>query len=128
MISYFHMLYNIRQTKIYHNPQCSKSRQTLELLKSKLISPEVILYLKNTPSKKEIQAILKLLQMEPREILRKKEPEYKEQNLDDQTLNDDEILDAIIATPKLLERPIVVIDNSKAVIARPPEKLLEILN
>jgi arsenate reductase len=112
--------------KIYHNPRCSKSRQTLELLKQQDIEPEVVEYLKTPPSKTELKRVLKLLGLSARDLLRKKEPEYKELGLDDPALKEDDIINAMINTPKLMERPIVVANN-KAAIGRPPEQVLEIL-
>ena len=111
---------------IYHNPRCSKSRQTMELIESQNITPIVIEYLKTPPSKTELKHILKLLQLSARDILRKKEAEYAELGLDDPNLNEDQIIDIMIKHPKLIERPIVVTDHSAA-IGRPPEKVLEIL-
>lgn len=112
--------------KIYHNPRCSKSRQTLELLKQQDIDPEIIDYLKTPPDKTELKRLLKLLGITARDLLRKKEPEFKALGLDDPALKEDDIIDAMIHTPKLMERPIVVADN-KAAIGRPPEQVLEIL-
>ncbi len=112
--------------KIYHNPRCTKSRQTLEILKSKGVESEVILYLENSPTFAEVENLLKLLNAKPRDIMRKKEAEYKEQNLKDENLSDKDLIEAIIKTPKLLERPIVV-NGNKAAIGRPPENVLEIL-
>lgn len=112
--------------KIYHNPRCTKSRQTLELLKSKGVEPEIILYLENHPTFEEIENLLKLLNAEPRDIMRKKEAEYKEQGLKDENLSEKDLIEAIVKTPKLLERPIVI-NGKKAAIGRPPENVLEIL-
>ena len=112
--------------KIYHNPRCTKSRQALELLKEKGIDPETILYLENNPSKADIENIVNLLGISPREIIRKKEAEYKDNNLSDKDLSDDQLIDAIVKTPKLLERPIVI-NGDKAAIGRPTENILDIL-
>ncbi len=111
---------------IYHNPRCSKSRQTLELLTSNGINPRVIEYLKTPLTVSEIESLLEKLDMSPATILRTKEPEYKEAGLDKKDISDHHIIDAIIAHPKLLERPIVV-NGDKAAIGRPPESVLEIL-
>mgnify|MGYP000502631197 CR=1 FL=1 len=111
---------------IYHNPRCSKSRQTLELLQAHGQQPEVVEYLKTPPDRARLVHILDLLGMEPRDLMRKNEPEYKENNLDDQSLGRDELIDAMLRHPKLIERPIVVTDG-KAAIGRPPESVLEIL-
>lgn len=116
----------IMTIKIYHNPRCTKSRQTLELLKSKRVEPEIILYLENPLSFAEVENLLKMLKAKPRDIMRTKETEYKEQNLSDDNLSDKNLINAIVKTPKLLERPIVV-NSTKAAIGRPPENVLEIL-
>lgn len=112
---------------IYHNPRCSKSRQTLSMIEEKNIKPTVIEYLKSPPSKAELKRILKLLKLTPRDLLRKKEAEYKQQGLDDGSLTDDQIIDIMIAHPKLIERPIVIAGD-KATLGRPPENVLEILS
>jgi arsenate reductase len=112
--------------EIYHNPRCSKSRQTLQLLQDRGQSPKVVEYLKTPPDKATLKRILKLLGLEPRQLMRTKEPEYKAQGLDDPTLSPDQLIDAMLATPKLIERPIVIKDG-KAALGRPPEKVLEIL-
>lgn len=114
------------EVTIYHNPRCSKSRQTLELLKDKGIEPSVIEYLKTPPSAPEIADILAKLGRSPRELMRTKEAEYKEQGLDDSSLDDGALINAMVATPKLIERPIVLA-GGKAAIGRPPESVLEIL-
>ena len=112
--------------KIYHNPKCSKSRQALELLHSKNIEPEIILYLQNGLDFEEVKNILSLLKLTPRDIIRNKEPEYKEQNLSDHSLSSNDLINRIVQTPKLLERPIVI-NGNKAVIGRPAENILNIL-
>jgi arsenate reductase len=111
---------------IYHNPRCSKSRQTLELLQSSGIKPEIIEYLKTPPSRSKLKGILKLLKLEPRELMRRNEDEYKKAKLDNPKLTKDQLIDAMIKYPVLIERPIVLA-NGKAAIGRPPEKVLEIL-
>jgi len=111
---------------IYHNPRCSKSRQTLELIEQQKIKPVVIEYLKTPPGKSELKHILKLLHLSAHDLLRKKESEYIELGLDNPDLSDDQIIDIMIKHPKLIERPIVVSDKGAA-IGRPPEKVLEIL-
>ncbi|NOZ52471.1 MAG: arsenate reductase (glutaredoxin) [Gammaproteobacteria bacterium] len=112
---------------IYHNPRCSKSRQTLQLIQNSNIKPTIIEYLKTPPSYSELTQILKLLNISPKALLRQKEPEYKTLGLDNSALSDEDILTAMIANPSLIERPIVI-QNNKAIIGRPPEKVLEILN
>jgi arsenate reductase (glutaredoxin) len=112
--------------EIYHNPHCSKSRQTLELLQARGITPKVVKYLETPPDRTNLTRILDLLGLEPRELMRCKEAEYKAQGLDNPSLTRDQLIDAMITTPKLIERPIVIKDG-KAAIGRPPEKILEIL-
>ncbi len=109
---------------IYHNPRCSKSRATLELLNQKGESPEIIEYLNTPPSGDELKEILKMLGLSPRQILRAKEA--KEAGLDDPSLGDDELIKGIAANPAVIERPIVI-KNGQARLGRPPEKVLEIL-
>lgn len=111
---------------IYHNPRCSKSRQTLQLLQERGIEPEVREYLKQVPSVDELKQVLAALGISPRELLRKKEAEYKEAGLDNPDLSDDAIIEAMTRYPKLIERPIVI-NGDRARIGRPPESVLEIL-
>lgn len=112
--------------KIYHNPRCGKSRDTLKLLESRGIVPEIIEYLKTPPTRAELQEILRLLGMSPRQLMRVKEAEYKANGLDDASLSDAELIEAMIRIPKLIERPIVLA-NGKAALGRPPETVVEIL-
>lgn len=111
---------------IYHNPRCSKSRQTLVLLEEQGVTPSIVKYLETPPSAAELQEILTLLALTPRQLMRIKEAEYKALGLDDESLTTDELIAAMIATPKLIERPIVLA-NGKAAIGRPPENVLPIL-
>ena len=111
---------------IYHNPRCSKSRQTLELIKDKGIEPEIILYLEKPPSVSVLSKIVDYLEMKRRDIVRKGEEEYKSFNLKDMSLNDSTILKIMSENPKLIERPIVLSGN-KAIIGRPPENVLELI-
>ena len=113
--------------KIYHNPRCSKSRQTLSLLQANGIEPEIIEYLSHPPNKAQLKKILALLGMQPRDLMRKKEPEYQQNHLDDPILSDEQLIDAMLAHPKLIERPIVISGN-KAALGRPPENVLEIIS
>lgn len=113
-------------TKIYHNPRCSKSRETLKLLQDKGIEPEIVLYLETPPDAKTLQGLLQQLGLKPRELMRTKEAEYKELGLDNPELNDAQLIDAMVSTPKLIERPIVV-NGKRAALGRPPEQVLEIL-
>lgn len=111
---------------IYHNPRCSKSRQTLQLLIEHGVEAEVINYLDTPPSRTELERILLLLGLEPRELMRHKEVEYAELHLDDPALTRDALIEAMVQHPRLIERPIVI-RGKQAVIGRPPEKVLEIL-
>jgi len=113
-------------TTIYHNPRCTKSRLSLDLLRNKGIEPEIVEYLNKPPSTSELKSILTLLGINARAIIRDKEPEYTERVLSDTTLTEDQIIQILVDTPKLIERPIVV-HNGKATIGRPPENILEIL-
>ena len=109
---------------IWHNPRCSKSRQTLALLEEKGVTPTVRLYLEDAPSVQEIKDALSLLGRAPRELMRTGEADYKDQKLAD--VEGDALVDAMAATPKLIERPIVFA-GGKARVGRPPESVLEIL-
>ena len=111
---------------IFHNPRCSKSRSALQLIKEQGIEPEIIEYLKTPPTADELDAILQKLSMEPRELMRKNEAEYKTTGMNDASLDRQALINGMVATPKLIERPIVLA-NDKAVIGRPPENVLEIL-
>ena len=111
---------------LYHNPRCSKSRQTLELLTKHGVDLSVVEYLKTPPSTAEITQILKLLGLEPRELMRKGEDEYKVQKLSDTTLSHKQLIEAMHSSPKLIERPILVTPKG-ARIGRPPESVLEII-
>jgi arsenate reductase (glutaredoxin) len=112
--------------KIYHNPRCSKSRQTLQLLQNQGVDIEVIDYLKTPPSIEELDGILQKLGMEPRQLMRKNQAEYQANNLDDKTLDKLALLRIMVKYPILIERPIVLA-NGKAAIGRPPETVLGIL-
>lgn len=111
---------------IYHNPRCSKSREALQLLQQHHIKPKIIEYLKTPLNEKDIKQLLRLLKISPRDLMRKNESIYKELHLDNNKLSDQELIKAIIDNPILIERPIII-HKQKAVIARPPEKLLEII-
>ncbi|MBT3789427.1 MAG: arsenate reductase (glutaredoxin) [Alphaproteobacteria bacterium] len=111
---------------ILHNPRCSKSRQTLALLEERGISPTVVEYLKEPPKVADIGEILDLLEMEPRELMRRKEAPYVENNLDDQSLDRNSLIEAMHNNPVLIERPIVLA-NGKAAVGRPPGDVLKIL-
>jgi arsenate reductase len=105
---------------IFHNPRCSKSRQTLELLQAKTKDIVVVEYLKETPSIEELKSVIQKLGVNAHDIVRTKEDEYKALNID--WNNTDEALEAIVSHPKILERPIVF-DKNKAIIGRPPENV-----
>ena len=112
---------------ILHNPRCSKSRQTLKTLHAKGLKPHIIEYLKTPISEQTLQLIIKQLGFSsPRQLMRKGEDAYKQQNLADLTLTEDTLISAMLVTPKLIERPIVIF-NGKAAIGRPPESVLDIL-
>lgn len=114
------------QISIFHNPRCSKSRGALELLEERGIQPEIIRYLETPPSAAELKALLGKLGIGARQLLRTGEDEYKELDLANPALGDDQLIAAMASHPKLIERPIVIVGD-KAVIGRPPEKVLEIL-
>ena len=110
----------------YHNPRCSKSCQALDLLEARGIKPKIVEYLTEPPSAAELKSILRKLRMGPRDLLRKGEARYAELDLKGRNLSDDALIDLMVANPILIERPIVVSGN-RAMIGRPPEKVLEIL-
>ena len=111
---------------IYHNPRCSKSRQTLEILNKQNVDTEIVLYLETPPSAEEVTSILQKLGLRSRDIIRKGEKEYKLLNIKDQSLTENELISFMSENPKLIERPIVVKDD-KAIIGRPPENVLSLL-
>jgi arsenate reductase len=116
---------------IYHNPRCSKSRQALQLLRDNGIEPEVVLYLENPPSKMTLKKILAQLAIKPRMLLRKGEAIYKELDLQNEALTDAALIDAMHQHPVLIERPIIIRNDKRsdtAVLGRPPENVLELLN
>lgn len=112
--------------KIYHNPRCSKSRATLELLEQRGVYAEVIPYLEKPPSAEELELLLSKLGMEPRELMRKGEKPYKDLNLKEETKTRAELIEAMVKNPILIERPIVV-NHEKVALGRPPENVLGIL-
>lgn len=112
---------------IYYNPQCSKSRATLQLLEENGIDPNIIEYMKEPPDIPTLQKIIKLLGVTVRDLLRTHEQVFKDAGLDDNDLPDDELLEALSQCPTLLQRPIVIIDDDRAAIGRPPENILGIL-
>lgn len=112
---------------LYHNPRCSKSRGALELLEARGRTPTVVRYLETPLSAAQLRDLLAKLNISARQLLRSGEDEYKALNLADSGLTDAQLIDAMAAHPKLIERPILVAGD-KAVIGRPPEKVLEILS
>jgi arsenate reductase len=122
----FNMMEETMTVTIYHNPRCSKSRATMEFLQEKGIEPDVIKYMDNPLDEAALKKLLAMLGMKPRELMRKHEKVFKDAGLDDPTFTDDELIEAMAQCPSLIERPIVV-NNGKAVLARPPEAVLDIL-
>ncbi|RMH85034.1 arsenate reductase (glutaredoxin) [Pseudomonas sp. AOB-7] len=111
---------------LYHNPRCSKSRGALELLEARGLQPTVVRYLETPPSADELKTLLDKLGIAARELLRSGEDEYKTLGLADASLSEAQLIEAMVRHPKLIERPILVAGD-KAVIGRPPEKVLELL-
>ena len=116
----------MKDLTIYHNPRCSKSRKTLALLTDRGIEPTIILYLEDTPDQNELKGLLKKLGISARQLLRKGEEAYKQHGLANQDLSDEQIIQAMVESPKLIERPIVV-SGDRAVLGRPPENVLEMI-
>ena len=111
---------------IYHNPRCSKSRATLNLLRERGIEPNIVEYLKTPPTAAELQGILKMLGVSPRDLMRQGEQEYREHHLDKPELSNEALIAAMHKYPILIQRPIVL-TNDKAAIGRPPVNVLSIL-
>lgn len=111
---------------IYHNPRCSKSRQTLQLLVDKGLEPDIILYLDTPPDKATLTSLLGKLGLKARQLLRKGEDAYQDNNLKNPELSEEQLIDFMVKYPKLIERPIVV-NGKKAALGRPPEAVLDIL-
>jgi arsenate reductase len=114
------------KVQMLHNPRCSKSRTTLQLLRENGVEPEIILYLETPPDTDLLISILGKLNLKPRELMRKGQPEYKAMGLDNMQLSDEQLIAAMLKTPILIERPIVLA-NGQARIGRPPESVLTIL-
>ena len=112
--------------RIFHNPRCSKSRQTLALLEQHGVAPEVVLYLDTPPNRDELEALLRKLGKSPQEVVRRGEDEYKAAGLD-RSSSDEAVVSAMVKHPRLIERPIVV-RGDRAVLGRPPENVLELLD
>ncbi|MEG3768651.1 arsenate reductase (glutaredoxin) [Alteromonas sp. 14N.309.X.WAT.G.H12] len=117
----------MKMITLLHNPRCSKSRQTLALLQDKGIAPEIVEYLKQPLNKTQLTEIAEKLGVSSyREMMRTKEAEFKQLGLDDKNTSENDLLEAMISVPKLIERPVVIVED-KARIGRPPEAVLEIL-
>ena len=110
----------------YHYPRCSKSRKALALLREQGFEPKIVKYRKNPPSTEELDEILQMLDMEPRELMRKKEGPYEVLDLDDESKTREELIEAMVDNPILIQRPILVADG-KAALGRPPENVLDIV-
>lgn len=112
---------------IYHNPRCSKSRETLTLLQAKGIEPHIVLYLQDPPSPETIKTLLKALNLEPSDIIRKGEALYKTLNIEASEPSAEQLITTMSQNPQLIERPIVL-KGDKAVIGRPPESVLSLID
>jgi len=115
-----------KNVRIFFNPKCSKCRLTKDILNGKGIEPTIVEYLNIPPNNAELTEVLKLLGMEPRDLMRKHETPYKDNNLDNPDLSREQLIQAMIDNPILIERPIII-NGNKATIGRPPEKVLDIL-
>lgn len=118
---------NEKDIVIWHNPRCSKSRQTLKLLEDRGVEPRIRRYLDHPPSEAELDRVLELLSLEPRDLMRHKEAPYRENRLDDPGLTRDQLIGAMHENPVLIERP-VVLAGGRAALGRPPENVLDILD
>ena len=112
---------------LYHNPRCSKSRGALELLQERGVSPRVVAYLETPPGVEDLRSLVAMLGVPARELVRTGEPEYAALGLADPTMTDERLIAAMAAHPKLIERPIFI-HEGRAVIGRPPERVLELLD
>jgi arsenate reductase len=115
------------RTVIYHNPRCSKSRETLALLQEHDVEPEIIEYLKTPPTAAQLDEILRLLKLEPRQLMRSGESEYVELGLDDPALDRAQLIKAMVEHPRLIQRPIVL-NRGRAALGRPPQQVLELFD
>jgi len=115
------------QPILWHNPRCSKSRQALKLLQERGVEPEIRKYLEQPPSFEELSHVLDLLGFEPRDLMRKKEAPYKELSLKDPNKTREELIQAMVEHPILIERPVLIV-GQKAVLGRPPERVLELVS
>jgi arsenate reductase len=112
--------------QLYHNPRCSKSRSALQLLEERGLTPSIVRYLETPPDAEQLQELLRKLGLGPRQLLRSGEDEYQQLNLANPALTDTQLIEAMVKHPKLIERPILIVGD-KAVVGRPPEKILELL-
>jgi arsenate reductase (glutaredoxin) len=115
-----------QNVRIFHNPKCSKCRLTMDILNDKGIDVTVVEYLNTPPNSAELNEVLNMLGMEPRDLMRKHETPYKDNNLENPDLSREQLIQAMIDNPVLIERPIII-NGNKATIGRPPEKVLDIL-
>ena len=111
---------------IWHNPRCRKSRETLQILRDNGVEPEIRLYLENTPTREEIDAVTGMLGVQPRGLMRTKESLYRELGLRDPDVSPTDLVGAMVEHPSLIERPVVV-TGERAVLGRPPENVLDLL-
>jgi arsenate reductase len=114
------------QVSLYHNPRCSKSREALKLLQESGVEPQVVLYLEQPPSAAQLRELLSKLKIGARDLLRRGEEAYRELGLGDESLSEQTLIDAMVKHPRLIERPIAVA-GERAVVGRPPERVLELL-
>ncbi len=112
--------------RIYHNPRCSKSRQTLELLRSNGIDPEIVLYQESLLNAETLKDLLQKMGINAAQLVRRSEQDFKDRNLGAKDVTESQLIDAMLACPKLIERPIVVA-GERAVLGRPPENVLQLL-
>lgn len=111
---------------LWHNPRCSTSRRALELLRERGVEPRLVLYLETPPTALQLQRVLGLLKLEPRELMRTREAAYRDAGLDDPTLDRDALIEAMVANPILIQRP-VALSGDRAALGRPPERVLDLL-
>jgi arsenate reductase len=116
----------LTEITIYHNPRCSKSRRTLAILRESGIEPNIVDYLNTPPDQKTLERILRLLNVQPRELIRKSEPEYTALDLANPTLTDEHLISMMVRYPRLIERPIVI-RGDEAILGRPPENVKALL-
>ena len=111
---------------IFHNPRCSKSRQTLQILKNNECDTEIIIYVEAPLDQSVLEGVIKKISLSPRELLRKGEQEFKDNDLKNKNLSDQEIIEFMVKHPRLIERPIVI-KGDRAILGRPPENVLELI-